>query len=255
MTIGFIYHPDCLLHDMGPFHPEQPARLQAILKAIDKSNLGNNLRYYLAPLASYEDLLLAHDKHYVDAIFATAPKTGVIALDPDTSMNPHTLNAARYAAGAGILATDLVMSDEVQAAFCNVRPPGHHAEKKKAMGFCIFNNVAIAALHALSHHHLKRVAIVDFDVHHGNGTEDIFANDPRVLYCSSFQHPFYPFSGATTVSEHILPVPLRAGSGSQVFQEQVAVSWFAKLTAFAPDCIFFQLVLMLIRMMRWLNYL
>ena len=149
-------------------------------------------------------------------------------MDPDTWMNPHTLQAALRAAGATIQAVDLVMASEVNTAFCNIRPPGHHAERAKAMGFCFFNNVAVGAAHALEHHKLKRVAIVDFDVHHGNGTENIFQHDERVLYCSSFESPFYPFSGTETKSNHIINIPLPAGTTGDTFREQVEKFWLEK---------------------------
>lgn len=236
MTIGLISHPDCLLHEMGAGHPEQPARLTVIMEALQKLP---NITYFEAPLAKRVDLLRAHDEEYVDGIMAVAPSSGLISLDPDTAMNPHTLRAALLAAGAGMKAVDLVLENKVKAAFCNVRPPGHHAERRRAMGFCFFNNVAIAALYALEHHGLKRVAIIDFDVHHGNGTEDIIKNDPRILFCSSFESPFYPFSGESTVSEHIINVPLRAGADGTRFRTQVLLHWLNAVEAFQPELILF----------------
>jgi acetoin utilization deacetylase AcuC-like enzyme len=240
MTIALISHPDCLLHDISKYHPEQPARLRVIHDELFREGLINSiLKEYSAQLVTREQLLRVHDGKYIDSIFAISPEKGLISLDPDTWMNPYTLQAALRAAGAAILGVDLVMSNEVGQAFCNVRPPGHHAEKAKAMGFCLFNNVAVGVAHALEHHKLNRVAIVDFDVHHGNGTEDIFRDDKRVLYCSSFESPFYPFSGTDTKSKHILNVPLPAGTPSNIFREKVEESWFQKITQFAPEIIFF----------------
>lgn len=239
MSIALISHPDCLLHDMGKYHPEQPARLQAINDELIRTGLNDILKHYLAPLASREQLLRVHDENYVDHIFQTSPKEGLISLDPDTWMNTYSLTAALRAAGAAVLGVDLVMSGDIDSAFCNIRPPGHHAEKAKAMGFCFFNNVAIAAAHALDHYKLNRVAIVDFDVHHGNGTENIFRDDKRVLYCSSFQDPFYPFSGAETKSNHILNIPLSAGTTGKIFREKVGECWLRQINHFEPDMIFF----------------
>jgi acetoin utilization deacetylase AcuC-like enzyme len=238
MTTAIISHPDCLLHDMGDYHPECPDRVRVIQQELVKLK-SNNLRDYLAPLATKEQLIRAHDQRYIDWIFEHAPSVGVLALDADTSMNPFTLQAALRAAGAAILAVDLVMAGEVKNVFCNVRPPGHHAEKSRAMGFCFFNNIAIGALHALEEYQLKRVAIIDFDVHHGNGTENIFQNDERVLYCSSFQSPFYPFSGERTESSHIINTPLPDGATGNLFREQVEKYWLNKIVEFKPEIIFF----------------
>ncbi|MEJ2360082.1 MAG: histone deacetylase family protein [Gammaproteobacteria bacterium] len=237
MPVAFISHPDCLLHDMGQWHPESPARLHAISDQLIASGLDLSLRHYEAPLASREQLCLAHSATYVDEVFATAPQHGMRMLDMDTSMNPHSLRAARRAAGAGILAVDLIQQGKIDAAFCSVRPPGHHAEHDRAMGFCIFNNVAVAAAYALSQYQLERMAIVDFDVHHGNGTEDIFQNEPRVLFCSSFQHPFYPHCGAETQNPHIVNVPLAAGSKGDEFRAAVSQHWLPALHAHRPQLV------------------
>jgi acetoin utilization deacetylase AcuC-like enzyme len=239
MAVALISHPDCLLHDMGSHHPEQPARLHVINDALSSSGLMNSLKPYEAPLATQAHLLRVHSADYVDSIFALSPQQGWVVLDPDTLMNSHTLTAALRAAGAGILGVELVLSGEVRSAFCNVRPPGHHAERAKAMGFCFFNNVAVAAAHALEQFKLKRVAIIDFDVHHGNGTENIFKNDERVLYCSSFQHPFYPFEGAETNSKHILNITLPQGANGKLFREKIVESWLGQIALFEPEMIFF----------------
>ena len=237
MTISIITHPDCSLHEMGAHHPESPARLSAIHDQLLSSGLSLILQHHDAPLASREQLCRAHDADYVDYIFQKAPNEGQAWLDPDTSMNPHSLSAALRAAGAVVLGVDLVMSGKTSAAFCNVRPPGHHAEHNKAMGFCIFNNIAVGAAHALQVHKLKRVAIVDFDVHHGNGTEDIFREVPEVLFCSTFQHPFYPDTGAGDTPEHIVNVPLPAGTDGQAFRAAVESHWLPKLDSFQPELI------------------
>ena len=235
MPIAYISHRDCALHDMGDGHPECPARLAAINDRLISSGLEFALRQFEAPLATREQLAQVHDPDYIDGIFDEAPREGFLRLDADTGMMPHSLTAALRAAGAAVLAVELVMRGEVRAAFCGVRPPGHHAERRRAMGFCIFNNVAVAAAHALAQYGLERVAIVDFDVHHGNGTEDIFRRDPRVLFCSTFQHPFYPFSGTDTVSEHIVNLPLQAGGGGEQFRSAVERGWLPALHAFRPQ--------------------
>ena len=178
-----------------------------------------------------------HDLAYIDSIYAAAPSEGLVWIDGDTAMNPHTLRAAELAAGAVALGVDLVMQGRSRQVFCAVRPPGHHAERHRAMGFCLFNNVAVGAYQALLQHDLERVAIVDFDVHHGNGTEDIVADDERVLFCSTFQHPFYPHSGYDSKAENVVNAALPAGSGSQEFREAVEAHWLPRLAEFAPQLI------------------
>ena len=237
MTTAFITHPDCLKHEMGPHHPECPARLQAVYDAFNQSGLMPKLRQIEAPLASREQLSLAHAPEYVDSIFAAAPEQDYAYLDPDTAMNRFSLRAAQRAAGALVTAVDRVMQGEIDNAFCAVRPCGHHATFNRSMGFCIFNNVAIGAAHALSAHQLSRVAILDFDVHHGNGTEDIFHDDDRVMLCSSFQHPYYPGTGADSGNVHIIPTPLAARSGSVQFRAAIAKTWFPALDEFQPELI------------------
>ncbi|MES9994232.1 MAG: histone deacetylase family protein [Candidatus Thiodiazotropha sp.] len=235
MAIAYIYHEDCELHDPGPHHPESPARIRAIDDYLPRSGVSNKLQRHEAPLASRQQLCRAHDEKYVDAIFSAAPTEGYLYLDPDTCMSPHSLNAALRAAGSVIKGVDLVYSGEAERAFCNVRPCGHHAETRRAMGFCIFNNVAVGACYARDRYALKRIAIVDFDVHHGNGTEDIFRNEPSVLFCSTFQHPFFPGSGADTRSEHIVNVPLPAGTSGARFREAFARQIEPALNDFAPE--------------------
>jgi acetoin utilization deacetylase AcuC-like enzyme len=238
LSTAYITHPDCLLHNMGASHPECPARLQAVDDQLIVSGLGNFLLHAEAPLAQRKHLERVHDLRYIEAIESTVPQDGLVHLDPDTAMCPHTLKAALRAAGAAVMAADMVMSGEAETAFCNIRPPGHHAERGRAMGFCVFNNVAVAAAHALGHHGLKRVAIADFDVHHGNGTENIFSNDERVLMVSTFQHPFYPYSGVEGRSERMVNIPLAAYSSGKEFRAAVQEHWLPALERFKPEMLF-----------------
>jgi acetoin utilization deacetylase AcuC-like enzyme len=238
MATALFTHPDCVLHEMGPGHPESPARLKAILAALEASGLAARLSIREAPLAEREHLERVHDAAHVDLIFESSPGRGYARLDPDTSMNASSLSAALRAAGAVVAATDAVMSGEARTAFCAVRPPGHHATPARAMGFCIFNNVAIGAMHAIEAHGAKRVAILDFDVHHGNGTEDAFHEDPRVMLCSTFQHPYYPYCGAESGNDHIINVPLPAMTDGRGFREAVQRAWLPALERFAPEVVF-----------------
>src|SRR5512134_3331575 len=239
MSTAFITHADCLKHDMGAHHPERPARLTAIEDQLIASGVGQYLTRYEAPLATDEQLARVHPPDYVRAIREAAPRAGTVHLDPDTAMNPWTLQAALRAAGAAVLAVDLVLEKKVTSAFCAVRPPGHHACRARPMGFCIFNNVAVAARHARHAHGVARTAIIDFDVHHGNGTEDIFQGDPHVLMASTFQHPFYPYSGTDGPAANMVNVPLPAGAGSRQFREAVAERWLPALDAFKPQLVLF----------------
>ena len=237
MAIGYISHHDCALHDMGHHHPEQPARLSAISDRLIASGLDMVLHHHDAPLASREQLTAVHDAAYVDEIHAMSPREGIAWVDGDTAMNPYSLTSALRAAGAVTLGVDLVMAGTPRQVFCAVRPPGHHAERHRAMGFCLFNNVAVGARHALDVHGLERVAIVDFDVHHGNGTEDIVAGDERILFCSTFQHPFYPNSGAGPTAANVVNTPLPGGTGSMAFREAVGADWLPRIAAFEPELI------------------
>ena len=237
LGIAFVTHPSCLLHEMGEGHPERPERLAAIEDKLIASRLDSLVRRFEAPPATREQLERVHDPAYLDEIAKLAPDDGYAVIDPDTAMNPHSLTAALHAAGAAVLATDLVLRGEFEAAFCSVRPPGHHAERARAMGFCFFNNVAIAAAHALSRG-LSRVAIADFDVHHGNGTEDIFRDDPRVMMVSTFQHPFYPGGGIEGRSERMVNVPLPAAAGGESFRAAVTRDWLPALDRFRPELLF-----------------
>ena len=237
-TTAFITHSDCFLHDMGSYHPESPTRLHAINDHLIAQGIDGYFSNYDAPLATLEQLARVHPASHLDRLKRSSPEHGIVHLDPDTAMNPHTWRAAQRSAGAGVLAVDLLMKGEVENAFCAVRPPGHHAERNNAMGFCFINNVAVAARHAVVAHGLKRVAVIDFDVHHGNGTEDIFANDENVLMCSIFQHPFYPYSGSENPASNMVNVPLSAGSGGEELRGAVMDVWMPALRKFKPEMIF-----------------
>jgi acetoin utilization deacetylase AcuC-like enzyme len=240
MTTAYITHGDCLRHDMGPGHPECPDRLSAINEQMRSSGLLDELQCLEAPLAGAADLKRVHRASYVDLIFENAPKEGLVQLDPDTAMNPFSLAAARRAAGAGMLGVDEVMAGRAVNAFCAVRPCGHHATPVRSMGFCIFNNIGVAAAYALEKHGLQRVAIIDFDVHHGNGTEDMFSApqwQERVLMAGFFQHPFYPYSGTDHPAPNMINVPLAAGSGGAAAKEAVEKHWLPALQDFKPQMI------------------
>ena len=226
---------------MGPTHPERPERLSAIERHLRTSGLMERLHCLQAPLAAMDDLKRVHLPEYVDLIFEHAPTEGYVQLDPDTLMNPYSLGAARRAAGAGVLAVEELMAGRATNAFCAVRPCGHHATRARPMGFCIFNNIAVAAAYALASHGIERVAIIDFDVHHGNGTEDMFSLQQwrdRVLMASFFQHPFYPGSGTQNPAPNMINVPLSAGSDGAAARRVAEENWFPALEAFAPQMIF-----------------
>jgi acetoin utilization deacetylase AcuC-like enzyme len=235
MPTAVIAHDDCYDHVTPPGHPEQVARLDAVAAGLE----GLDVRRVAAPMAADDDLLRAHPKGHVDAVKAAAPAEGWRSLDADTHMSAGTLAAAYRAAGAAVKAVDLVMAGEVGNAFCATRPPGHHAERETAMGFCFFGNVAIAAKHALDHHGLKRVAILDFDVHHGNGTQDLVEEDARILFCSSHQSPLYPGTGAAheTGVGNVLNVPLPDGTGSQGFRAAWEREILPRVDAFKPELV------------------
>jgi acetoin utilization deacetylase AcuC-like enzyme len=237
METLYLTHPSCRLHEMGEWHPECPQRLDAISDQLLASGVMSYLDTRQAGAAPREALLRAHSAAHVDALAAAVPAVGYHALDPDTQMNPYSYQAALHAAGAGVQAVDAVMGGEAPTAFCAVRPPGHHACRDQAMGFCLFNNVAIAAHHAMARHGLERIAIVDFDVHHGNGTEDIFAGDPRVLMCGIFQHPFYPHSGTPARADNMVNVPVPAYTGGAEVREIVTRVWLPRLEAHRPQLI------------------
>jgi acetoin utilization deacetylase AcuC-like enzyme len=234
MQTAYLTHPACLKHEMGADHPESPHRIRAIEDQLIASGLMPYLAHFEAPEATLAQLCRVHDKAYVESVFTQSPESGLTYLDGDTAMNPHTLSAALHAAGAAVHAVELVMQGRVENAFCNIRPPGHHAGRSSAAGFCLFNNVAVAAAHALALG-LERVAIADFDVHHGNGTEDIFHDDPRVMLCSTFRHPYYPYCGNGSGNARIINVPLAAGATGADFRAAVSAHWLSALTQFQPQ--------------------
>lgn len=238
MLPAYITHTDCNRHEMGGDHPECPERLSAINDMLLSQGLLDYMQSCDAPVATQEQLARAHDIEYVQTLIASAPAQGYQRVDPDTCMNPHTMTAALRAAGAAVQATDLVMTGQADTAFCSVRPPGHHAEHGAAMGFCFFNNVAIGIHHALSAHGLQRVALIDFDVHHGNGSENIFKADERVLMCSIFEQGLYPFTGDQALGPNMVNVGLPSRSGGDKFREAVLNHWLPRLELFKPQLIY-----------------
>lgn len=235
---AYITHPIYLQHDNGAGHPESPQRLIAIEERLQQMGLLSRFTQYQAPLVTNAQLERVHDKKYLQEIEADAPATeaDTVYLDQDTRMSYHSLEAAKRAAGAVVLATDLVLKGEANHAFCGVRPPGHHAKRNRAMGFCIYNNVMVGIHHALANG-IERVALLDFDVHHGNGSEDILGDDPRALFCSTFQHPYYPHEPFNN-SELRICTGLAAGSGSAEFRSVVETRWIPALDGFKPEIIF-----------------
>lgn len=237
MLCAYITHNDCLRHEMGPGHPEAPARLSAIHDRLLFRGLLDQMDVREAPLATEAQLARAHTPAHVQDTLCASPLEGYVHVDPDTSMNPFTAVAALRAAGSAVLATDLVLAGDAPAAFCCVRPPGHHAERDASMGFCFFDNVAVGIRHATDVHGLGRVALVDFDVHHGNGSQDIFKDDPRVLMCSTFELGLYPFAQDVD-GPNMVNVGLPPRSGSAAFREAVSTHWLPALERFAPQLIY-----------------
>ncbi len=238
MLAAYITHADCSRHEMGEGHPECPERLAAINDQLLARGLLDYMLPYDAPLATPEQLGRAHTALYVREILDAAPREGYAQIDPDTRMNVFTVPAALRAAGAAVQATDLVLGGQVPAAFCAIRPPGHHAERAAAMGFCFFNNAAVGIRHALDVHGLSRVALIDFDVHHGNGSEDILAGDERVLMCSIFEKGLYPFNGEEAKGPNMCNVGLPSRSGSDAFRAAVTEQWLPALETFKPELIY-----------------
>jgi acetoin utilization deacetylase AcuC-like enzyme len=242
MSTAFYSHAECRLHDMGTGHPECPQRLDAIADHLRATGLDIALQFHEAPQATAQQLSRAHASGYlaevVDLMQRVQDGGEPRAVDPDTTVGSGTLQAALRSAGAAVAATDAVLSGRTDNAFCAVRPPGHHATRGQAMGFCFFNNVAVAARHALDVHGLQRVAIVDFDVHHGNGTEDIIANDERVLMVSFFQHPLYPYSGGTPLGTNMINLPVPAYTRGPAVRELIEMMWMPRLEQFRPQMIF-----------------
>ena len=244
---GYFTHSDCKKHEMGPGHPECPERLDAIEDRLLITGVSDALEHFEAPEAALADIELAHTRLHIASLRGLtdwlreemdAGGPAYTQMDPDTSINVHTWKAALRSAGAAMAATDAVIAGELENAFCAVRPPGHHACRDKAMGFCFFNNVAIAAKYALERHQLKRVAVVDFDVHHGNGTENILAGDERALMVSFFQHPFYPYSGDQSPAANMVNVPVPAYTKGMDVRELIEIMWIPRLEAFKPEMIF-----------------
>lgn len=241
MLPAYITHSDCLKHEMGDQHPEAPARLGAVNDQLLIKGLLDYMEAHDAPLASYEQLRRAHSDEYLQTFAeqgANVPEDGYLQIDPDTRINAFSHHAALRAAGAAVKAADLVATGQCPVAFCNIRPPGHHAERSAAGGFCFFNNIAVSIFHALETYKLDRVALIDFDVHHGNGSEDILAGDKRVLMCSSFEQGIYPFCGDVPKASNIINTGLPSRSGGQAFREAIADQWLPALRAFKPQMLF-----------------
>ncbi|MBY0557233.1 MAG: histone deacetylase family protein [Burkholderiaceae bacterium] len=239
MTTALYSHPDCARHDMGDWHPESPARLQAIADQLISSHINDLLEHRVAPLVELSDLERNHSRNAIAIVRDNVPaEHESYPIDGDTSLNHYSWRAAQRAAGAAVAATDAVIDGAIENAFCAIRPPGHHARPIEPMGFCLFNNVAVAAKHALDVRGLARVAIVDFDVHHGNGTEEALRNEPRAMMVSFFQHPFYPYTEPEPISEHLVNVPLPAHSGGDAVRKVVLEHWLPALHAFKPEMIF-----------------
>ena len=236
MSTAYISHPDFMKHEMGRHHPECPERIAAIEDQLIQSRLDAHLKRIDPPLASEADIARVHSEDHLAFVKSKAPSSGYSMIDGDTIMNPATWTVSLRAAGAAIAAVDAVMQGEVNNAFCAIRPPGHHAEPHRSMGFCVFNNVAIATRYAIEKYDLDRVAVIDFDVHHGNGTEAAFINDPHLLMCSFFQHPFYPYSGLDG-GDNMVNVPLPANTNGKVVREMISQTWIPRLEEFKPQLI------------------
>ncbi|MDO4906028.1 MAG: histone deacetylase family protein [Lautropia sp.] len=238
MDVAYISHSSSALHEMGEWHPESPDRVRVISDRLYSSGLIDLLTGYDAPEVTREQLLRVHSQRYLDYLERVSPSEGYFSIDTDTMMNPHTLRAAKHAAGAAVKAVDLVMNGEYRRVFCNVRPPGHHATRHSSMGFCFYNNAVVGMYHALEAHGLKRVALFDFDVHHGNGSEDILAGDERTLMLSTFQPRIFPHHGELPLGPNILSVPLPGYSNGKAMREAVREQWGPALDAFEPELIF-----------------
>lgn len=238
MATAYLTHDDCGLHEMGIYHPESPERLRAIQDYLEQTGLLASLQVLEAQPVQISAIELAHPAAHVARIRAAQPQQGYAAIDPDTMLCLHSIRAADLAAGAVVQAVDGVCSGRFENAFCAVRPPGHHAEYETSMGFCLFNNVAIGVKHAQKVYGIKRIAVLDFDVHHGNGTVDIFKNEPAVLVCSSFQHPFYPGRYTDIKRPNIINTPLAAGTDGDRFRQAIERDWLPALATQRPEMIF-----------------
>ena len=240
MKTALLHHPVCIKHEARSGHPERPERLIVLEQQLHASPVMDRITEIEAPMASLQQIERVHTQAYISMIESTAPAPGepLVQLDPDTAMNEYSLEATKRGAGAACEAARMVHNGEALHAFCAVRPCGHHATRDRAMGFCIYNGIAVGAACALEELGLDRVAILDFDVHHGNGTEDIFEDEPRVLFCSSFQHPYYPYSSPISDRANIIKSPLAAGSGGAEFRLVVTEDWMPALESFQPQMIF-----------------
>ncbi len=232
-----ITHPDCEKH-LKPGHPERPERLAGVIDRLTESGLSQDMDIKLAAEIDDSGLSLAHPRSHIEHVINSEPDTSWHHIDPDTYMSAGSVRAAKLAAGACAEATTRVLDGQYQRAFCAIRPPGHHAELMDAMGFCLFNNVAVASMLALEHPHIHRIAILDFDVHHCNGTVDIFKEDERVLVCSSFQDHFYPHRYLDYTNSHIVTTPLAPGTNSAQYRQAIEASWVKKIEQHKPDFIF-----------------
>jgi acetoin utilization deacetylase AcuC-like enzyme len=236
MTTLLYTHPSCLEHDPGDYHPESPARLKAVLNALEAPEFAR-LERRLAPAAALDEVARVHPRRFAERLLAAVPSEGYVGIDADTVMCPASGRAALRAAGAVVAAVDAVVAGDADTAFCAVRPPGHHAEPLRAMGFCLFNNIAVGALHARAAHGLDRVAVVDFDVHHGNGTQACFFNDAGLFYASTHQYPLYPGTGASSETGvgNIVNVPLPPGAGAREFRTGFSTAILPALDEFQPE--------------------
>lgn len=237
MTVAIISHADCRQHQVDNLSPEQPNRIDDISDRLIASGLEYSLDYFDADEILNNDLLRVHNTSYIKKLHEQMPSEGIVNVADDTQMSAATLKAASRAAGAGVQGVDLVIKGQQKAVFCNIRPPGHHAFSNKASGFCFYNNIAIAAAHALDNALINRVAIIDFDVHHGNGTEDIFKDNDQVLFCSLFEHPFYPFSSPIPQNDLHIKSPMQAGEGTAEFKKIINEQWMPKIETFKPQLI------------------
>lgn len=237
MSTAIISHADCRRHKVDPVHPEQPIRIDDVSDRLIASGLEYSVDHFDAKDVLNADLLRVHGVSYIRSLYEKLPSEGFVSVDGDTQMCPATLKAANRAAGAGVQGVDLLLNGSHQSVFCNVRPPGHHAYSDRASGFCFYNNIAIAASHALAQEGIDRVAVIDFDVHHGDGTEDIFKNNDGVLFCSLFQHPFYPFCDVKAQHVNHIKSPMSAGEGSREFKTLVAQQWMPAIECFKPQLI------------------
>ncbi|MDO4683115.1 MAG: histone deacetylase family protein [Lautropia sp.] len=238
MDVAYISHGSSALHEMGDWHPEAPDRVRVVADRLFVCGLMDLMDGFDAPEATREQLARAHSERYLNYLERVAPTEGYFSVDADTMMNRHTLTAARHAAGAAVMAVELVLSGQYRRVFCNVRPPGHHATRNSSMGFCFYNNIVVGMYHALEAFGLKRVALFDFDVHHGNGSEDILAGDERTLMLSTFQPQIFPHHGEIPLGPNILSVPLPGYSNGKAMREAAIEQWGPALAAFQPEMIF-----------------